>query len=58
MDARARVRHHLPAQGKVAMNDIIYIAGTILFFAAMLTYVRTCAALGGAAEEPEASHER
>jgi len=28
------------------MLDIVYIAGTILFFAAMLLYVRACAALG------------
>jgi hypothetical protein len=28
------------------MLDLAYIAGTILFFVAMLLYVRGCAALG------------
>ena len=37
------------------MLDLLYIAGTILFFALMLLYVRGCAALGkrGAADIAE-----
>jgi hypothetical protein len=29
------------------MLDLIYILGTLAFFALMLAYVRACAALGG-----------
>jgi hypothetical protein len=28
------------------MNDILYIAGSVVFFGIMLLYVRACAALG------------
>lgn len=28
------------------MMDLLYIAGTLLFFAAMLGYVRACSAVG------------
>lgn len=37
------------------MLDLIYVAGTILFFALMLAYVRGCEALGkrAAADVPD-----
>ncbi len=28
------------------MLDLLYVLGTVLFFAAMIAYVRACAALG------------
>lgn len=36
------------------MLDVIYILGTLTFFALMWAYVRACAALGGAATGDEA----
>lgn len=39
------------------MLDLLYIAGTVLFFALMLLYVRGCEALGNRASAT-ASEER
>ena len=36
------------------MLDVVYLAGTVGFFALMLAYVRGCARLGGAAPEENA----
>ncbi|MDB4874852.1 MAG: hypothetical protein JWM41_1298 [Gemmatimonadetes bacterium] len=35
------------------MIDLIYVGGTVAFFALMLAYVRVCAAMGRGAESPE-----
>jgi hypothetical protein len=42
------VAHHaeLPPDWEVSMLDLVYIAGSIVFFAIMLLYVRGCAVLG------------
>ena len=39
------------------MLDILYIAGTIAFFALMLLYVHFFRRLGGAAEAEETRHD-
>jgi hypothetical protein len=39
------------------MNDMLYIAGTIAFFALMLGYVAACARLGRMQEARETEHE-
>jgi len=36
------------------MNDLIYVAGTIVFFAVMLLYLRGCEALGRAPDDEDA----
>jgi hypothetical protein len=33
------------------MGDVLYVAGTIVFFALMLAYVRGCARLGSDARD-------
>jgi hypothetical protein len=44
--------HFEPVIGQErGMLDFAYVAGTIVFFALMLAYVRGCAALGKEAEE-------
>jgi len=35
------------------MLDVIYVSGTVVFFALMLLYVRACARLGAEASEEE-----
>jgi len=40
-------------QGIVRMTDLLYVLGTIGFFAAMLAYVRGCEALGHRVEAEE-----
>jgi len=43
----------------VLMIDLLYLAGTVAFFAAMLGYVGACARLGrGAAHEERADEPR
>jgi len=37
------------------MLDVVYIASTVAFFAAMLAYVRGCEALGGDPQQQEAA---
>ena len=39
------------------MNDLLYLAGTIAFFALMLGYVFACARLGRMQEAKETDHE-
>lgn len=36
----------LTTPGSASMKDVLYVAGTIVFFALMLAYVRGCARLG------------
>jgi hypothetical protein len=40
------------------MTDILYIAGTIAFFALMVLYVRFCQRLGGRAEPGKSQDTR
>ncbi len=40
------------------MKDILYLACTIAFFAAMLAYVRTCAALAASDADADAGGTR
>jgi hypothetical protein len=35
------------------MLDIVYVAGTVLFFLLMIGYVAACARLGGAGQEEQ-----
>jgi hypothetical protein len=35
------------------MTDLIYVGGTVAFFALMLAYVRVCEAMGRGTESPE-----
>ena len=35
------------------MLDVLYVAGTVLFFALMLAYIRACEGLGHDAERHE-----
>jgi len=37
------------------MFDLLYIAGTLLFFAAMLAYVKGCASLGARSTSEQTS---
>ena len=39
------------------MIDLLYLAGTVAFFALMLAYVAGCARLGGATATEERDHE-
>jgi len=39
------------------MNDMLYLAGTIAFFALMLGYVSACARLGRTQGAKETDHE-
>jgi len=39
------------------MLDILYIAGTVAFFALMLLYVRFCLSLEGKPDAEEAHHD-
>jgi hypothetical protein len=39
------------------MRDMLYVAGTVAFFALMLAYVWACAKLGRAPESPGATNE-
>ncbi len=40
------------------MIDILYVLGTLAFFALMLAYVAGCARLGRAADDTSSSSER
>jgi hypothetical protein len=39
------------------MLDLLYIAGTIAFFALMLWYVRFCVSLSGTTDPEETRHD-
>jgi hypothetical protein len=39
------------------MLDVLYIAGTVAFFALMLLYVRFCLSLSGRSESEEPRHD-
>jgi hypothetical protein len=39
------------------MKDVLYVAGTVGFFALMLGYVAACARLGRSPEQPDETHE-
>jgi hypothetical protein len=39
------------------MLDVVYIAGTVAFFALMLAYVKFCRGLGGATSTEEPRHD-
>ncbi|MFI5244279.1 MAG: hypothetical protein ACHQQR_03570 [Gemmatimonadales bacterium] len=39
------------------MLDLLYIAGTVAFFALMLLYVRFCVSLAGRNEAEETRHD-
>ena len=41
----------LTTPGSASMGDVLYVAGTIVFFALMLAYVRGCARLGRPARD-------
>ncbi len=40
------------------MLDLVYVLGSIGFFALMLAYVRGCEVLGHSADEEPTTHER
>ena len=39
------------------MLDLVYIAGTVAFFALMLAYVKVCRILGGSTTVEEPGHD-
>jgi hypothetical protein len=39
------------------MHDVLYLVGSIGFFAAMLAYIRACEALGRDSEPAEERHQ-
>jgi hypothetical protein len=47
----------LDSPSEWTMLDLIYIAGTVAFFALMLLYVRFCQSLAGGSDTKDARHD-